>query len=201
MLTAWKKMKDVEAIIKEELRLFGSSETLEMIANGYNSSIAYDANAGLVIYGFEAYSPTRKEVARFSLEAKQMGCQTTANASGPATLELIISSPEEPRIRIFSTRRPGKESLAKTSIEFPFTLKLRTAYLLYRLADLFEIAELEEFPFCIKGMEPEELKNYLQGYLSEGASGDSNSSYKQQDNSVPKPFRQLLDELGFSPGS
>ena len=198
MLTAWKEMKDREAIIKEELRLFGNSEILEMLARGYDARINYDPNAGRVKYSSESCLPGRKEMAQFSLESGQMGYHVNGkNADGEkgATLEFLISSPEGTEIRISSTRRARKEIIARTTVEFPYALNLRSAYLLYRLANLYDMDGLEEFPL---GLKPEQLKEYLKGYLSEETAADSNLGDKPQNNDIPKPFRRLLEDLGFN---
>lgn len=190
-------MKDRQELIKEELRLFGSSETLEMIASGYNSSITLDTDAGVVEYSFDAYSPTRKEVAKFSLEAKQLGYQTTRSAGEAAgTLELLLANASNGvKIKILSLRQPGKESLARTSIEFPYELDLGAAFVLYRMGDLFEIDELENFPLSMRDLSLEELEEHLKGYLSETAG--PNSGDKPQDRDIPRPFKQLLTDMGF----
>lgn len=204
MLTAWKEMKDREAIIREEIRLFGNSEILEMLERGYNARISYDPNAGVVRYTSESCIPGRQDMAKFSLEAGQMGCEVTRNqvtgknAVGKkgATLEFLISSSEGTEIRVLSVRRPRKDIIARTRVEFPYALSLRSAYLLYRLANLYEMDELEEFPL---GLKPEQLKEYLKGYLSEDedAAADANSDGKSRNEDIPKPFKTLLEGMGF----
>ncbi|MBI2144297.1 hypothetical protein HYU17_04075 [Candidatus Woesearchaeota archaeon] len=197
MLTVWKKMKDREELIKEELRLFGSSETLEMLAGGYNVRIGYDPDAGRVRYSSESCLPCRQQLAQFSLEAKRMGFQVTPkNVVGKrgargTTLEFLMSS-EKTEIKVASAMRPGKEVIARTTVEFPYSLSLGTAYLLYRLADLYSMDDLEEFPI---GLKPEELKEYLEGYLTDETAADANLRDMPQD--IPKPFRQLIDGLEF----
>ncbi len=192
MLRAWMKMKDREELIKEELRLFGSSELLEMISGGYNARISYDPSAGVVNYSSKSCLPGRQDMAKFSLEARQMGCQVNARCDAgkkSQTLEFIINSNNGKEIRVSSTLRPGNEIIARTSVEFPYSLNLCAAYLLYRLASLYEMDYLERFPY---GRTPEILKVYLAGYLTEETATDA---CDKQD--IPKPFRQVLGELGF----
>ncbi len=197
MLTAWKEMKDREDIIKEELRLFGNSEILEMLARGYNAHINYDPSAGVVKYSSESCLPGRREMVRFSLEARQMGHQTvakTVDGSGSATLEFLISSPEGSEIRVSSTRQAHKEMIARTTVEFPYALNLSSAYLVYRLAELYDMDLLGEFQL---GLTPEQLREHLKGYLTEESAVDSNLGDKSQGKDIPKPFRQLLEDLGL----
>lgn len=207
MLTAWQNMKDREDLIKEELRLFGSSETLEMLAGGYNACISYDPDAGLVKYSSESCLPGRQQIAAFALKAGKMGYQVTMpnNAGknvrkrGP-TLEFLLTSPKGKEIRVSSKRRQGKEVIARTTVEFPYNINLGLAYLLYKLADLYEMDPLGEMPI---GLTPEELKEYLdlEGYLveeeTEETAADANSGIEPQGNDVPKPFKALLDDMGF----
>ncbi len=190
-------MKDREAIINEELRLFGNSEILEMIEGGYNARINYDPSAGRVKYSSESCLPGRKHLAQFSLEARQMGYQVNGipvEKRSAISLEFLLSSPEGAEIRVSSARRPRKEMIARTTVEFPYALNLRSAYLLYRLANLYDMDDLEEFPL---GLTPEQLKEHLKGYLAEETAADSSLGDKPKSDDIPKPFRRLLEDLGL----
>ena len=196
-------MKNREELIREELRLFGSSETLEMLAGGYDARIKYDLYAGVVRYSSESCLPGRKELAGFSLEARQMGYQVTGNCQITGKnavrkrglpLEVLISSSGGLEIRVSSKRRARKEIIARTTVEFPYALNLGAAYLLYKLASLYEMDGLEEFPL---GLTPEQLKERLKGYLSEETPADDTSGYRTQHKDIPKPFKQLMEDLGL----